>query len=296
MDGNRTRVGFIKYLNAWPLYRCAAKPGAAGTEASDNSGDFFEPFSSGDREITTGTPSEINKLLAEEKLDIATISAAHYLRNREDYQLLGCGGISASGPVMSVIMLSACRTPGPGLKKILITDESESSAELLKIVLQEFHGLSGIHYESGSVGSKNSAEFIRSKEFDAVLVIGDEALKMRDDSVAAEGLFSYDLSAAWNGFTSMPFVFGVVAARKDFYFGKNQQCVNFAAEMKKCVAAFNSDRRRFAGLAAEKSAIAAETLNQYYSLLDYGFGFEHTAGLEEFDRRMKKLSSASLAL
>lgn len=283
-ENSPVRLGFIKYLNAWPLYMKADPSPEARTLAVAFEGPEYS--------VTKGAPAEINSLMAAGECDIATISAAHYLRGKDDYQLLGCGGISAFGPVMSVMLVSTCEIPALGGKKVLLTDESESSAELLKILLTEFHGLSGVRFDSGGVEPGDLLEASWRKGYDAVLVIGDPALRAREILGSRKVFFCRDLAEEWKNFTMMPFVFGVVAARKDFYFSHPARCREFGSAMKKCAAAFAADRARFSSLAAGASGMDPAMLAGYYALLDYEFGFEHTAGLEEFETRMKKLPPA----
>jgi len=66
------RVGRIGYINCYPVY------GAIDRGVVVSPGTTF----------VTGTPSELNDLLAAGELDVSVVSAVEYARNAKDYHLL----------------------------------------------------------------------------------------------------------------------------------------------------------------------------------------------------------------
>ena len=83
------RVGRIGYINCYPVY------GAIDRGIVTLPGEFV-----------TGTPSELNNLLAAGELDVSVVSAVEYARNAKDYHLLPDLAISCDGPVRSVSVFS----------------------------------------------------------------------------------------------------------------------------------------------------------------------------------------------
>src|SRR6266446_899676 len=65
------RVGRIGYINCYPVY------GAIDRRITPLAAD-----------LVTGTPSELNDLLAAGELDVSVVSAVEYARNAKDYVLL----------------------------------------------------------------------------------------------------------------------------------------------------------------------------------------------------------------
>src|SRR5438034_5289469 len=68
---SRMRLGRIGYINCYPVYG-AIDRGVTPLAA----------------ELVTGTPSELNDLLAAGELDLSVVSAVEYARNARDYVLL----------------------------------------------------------------------------------------------------------------------------------------------------------------------------------------------------------------
>src|SRR2546421_295635 len=83
------RVGRIGYINCYPVYG-AIDRGVVPLAA----------------DLVTGTPSELNELLAAAELDVSVVSAVEYARNARDYVLLPDLAISCDGPVRSVALFS----------------------------------------------------------------------------------------------------------------------------------------------------------------------------------------------
>ncbi len=76
------RLGRIGYINCYPVYG-AIDRGLVPLPA----------------DLVTGTPSELNDLLAAGELDVSVVSAVEYARNARDYVLLPDLAISCDGPV-----------------------------------------------------------------------------------------------------------------------------------------------------------------------------------------------------
>src|SRR5947208_11577120 len=83
------RVGRIGYINCYPVY--------GGIDRG------VIPLPA---DLVTGTPSELNELLAAAELDVSVVSAVEYARNARDYVLLPDLAISCDGPVRSVALFS----------------------------------------------------------------------------------------------------------------------------------------------------------------------------------------------
>src|SRR5438046_9252879 len=92
------RVGRIGYINCYPVY--------GGIDRG------VIPLPA---DLVTGTPSELNELLAAAELDVSVVSAVEYARNARDYVLLPDLAISCDGPVRSVAPFS--RRPAGALDR-----------------------------------------------------------------------------------------------------------------------------------------------------------------------------------
>ena len=84
------RLGRIGYINCYPVY-----------------GAIDRGIVEGPADLVTGTPSELNDLLAAGELDVSVISAVEYARDSGAYHLLPDLAISSDGPVQSVVRPAA---------------------------------------------------------------------------------------------------------------------------------------------------------------------------------------------
>ncbi|HPG57041.1 MAG TPA: menaquinone biosynthesis protein [Candidatus Wallbacteria bacterium] len=302
----RVRIGFIKYANSMPFYhefdsaplaetlkiRCSEA--ASGPAGASNAQCGFE------FEIIYDAPARLNDLISNGGLDIATISAFEYVKNRAELQLLNKINISATERVMSVLLASRKNMTELSGQTIMLSNESASAASLFKILAEDFFGCAGVKYVSGKVTAENIGAILDGGQACAVMAIGDEALKYfeknRTSSAAnihtANGEIKvFDLCQQWNRFTGLPFVFGILAARKDFYFGNKKICDKLCAAIKSKVDFFNSNRDIFAEKAFKSCGVSLDTMKEYYGLLNYEFRPEHIMALEEFEKRLKKINA-----
>jgi len=283
------KIGCIKYLNALPLFH-------------DFNGTSFEESlnrnSSGLKfEITYDTPSALNEMMKKGELDIASVSSLHYIENREDLQLMNKVCISASGKVMSVFLASPYTMSDLSEKTVYLTDESASSAALAKIMLCEFFGNTRINFKTVKVLCDGVDAELESGTPAAVLMIGDEALRYYQRSARTQNnkVRIYDLSELWNSLTSLPFIFGVIAAKRDFYFNNKIACEAVAAEIQSRLKFYRDNRASFIEKASQRSGIDANIISEYYNCLNYEFKPEHIMSLEEFDKRFKKIATLAVA-
>src|SRR5881396_3580645 len=107
---SRMRVGRIGYINCYPVYG-AIDRGVTPLAA----------------ELVTGTPSELNDLLAAGELDLSVVSA-------RDYVLLPDLAISCDGPVRSVALFSRRPVGQLADRTVLLTASSRTAVGLLELL------------------------------------------------------------------------------------------------------------------------------------------------------------------
>ncbi|MBI3988471.1 MAG: menaquinone biosynthesis protein [candidate division NC10 bacterium] len=188
----RPRVGRVRYLNCEPVYY-AIEQGIVKAPC----------------EIVDGTPTELNKLLREGKLDLSVISALEYARHPDLYLLLPDLAIACDGPVESVLFLSLVPFQALAGTKVLLTTTSLTSRALIRLLLDKRYRVTPTFIEGIP-----PSHLELSPETVGVLLIGDEALKAK-----ASKAFPYilDLGACWKELTDLPCVFAVWAVRREFY-------------------------------------------------------------------------------
>ena len=172
------RIGAVSYLNAKPLYYKLCD---------------FAP----DIELTMDVPSRLSEQLANGDLDVALIPSVEYLRGaRRGYEILPGFAIAAHGPVRSVKLFG--RVPWSGVDRLALDAGSRTSQVLARIWLDARHGVRPARVEELPMGVS-----ALESTADAVLVIGDRAMRVPTDSFHEV----VDLGEAWNELTGLPFVF-----------------------------------------------------------------------------------------
>ncbi len=180
------RVGAVRYLNAKPLYY------------------RIEDHFPGVR-LELDLPSRLADRLGEGKLDVALIPSVEYLRGTASgrgYKILPGFAIAARGPVRSVKLFS--RVPFRRIERLALDEGSRTSQALARIWLEAAHGTRPSRIESLPMGVS-----ALESTADAVLVIGDRAMKVPETSFHAV----VDLAEAWKALTGLPFVFALWVAR-----------------------------------------------------------------------------------
>jgi len=198
-NNNKIKVGLINFTNCLPLNYTLERHKPENTQ------------------LIYGTPAELNKLMAEEKVDVAPVSSFEYLKNKNKYTLMNTACISSDGECGSVLVFSKTEPGRLNNSKIAVPCDSASSVAMLKIILNEHDIILRDVYFKEHNYSLSPEQYINSG-FDAVLFIGDNALKY---SYYTDKLFIYDIGKIWKHLTGYPAVFGTWAARTAWV-NKNQ--------------------------------------------------------------------------
>jgi aminodeoxyfutalosine synthase len=177
-------VGKIPYLNSVP---------------------FYENLERRQFKVMPLTPRRMGVLARKGQVDAGLFSLADYFLLEKDFDLLGyC--IATRDQVKSVLLFSNYGWRELEGKTIGITDETATSVRLLHILLQRKYGIRAKFVRMHAGVNNVSA-------FDAILLIGDEALRCRKFGLAGFEIV-YDLATEWYEWQKLPFVFAVWAVRK----------------------------------------------------------------------------------
>ncbi len=275
------RLGRIAYVNCCPVY------GAIDRE-----------MVSVDAELVTGTPSELNGLLAAGELEVSVVSTVEYARNAGAYHLLPDLAISCDGPVRSVALFSHREARELNGATVLVSESSRTSAYLLDLLCQEVWRISPTFVQARTEPCDIDA--LESLPHDGVLVIGDAALLL-----AAKGSYAhqYDLGAEWKKWTGLPFVFAVWAARRSrqknagkfhgHHDGKGGPERGYLRDVGDVHNSLLASREwglthldELASDAARNTGLAEHRCIEYLSGLDYALTYKHLEGLTSFFRRL----------
>lgn len=224
--------------------------------------------------VTEATPAVLNDLLFRGQLDLGFFSSHEYAVHPDCYKILGDLSISASGPVGSVLLLSTVPPAELGERLVRMSDQSQTSVSLVKIVLEEFYGVRP-RYCAGDAGSQETGGETPA----AMLVIGDDALRMRHHPGYPHRL---DLGEIWHRHTGLPFVFAVWAVREDFCAADPDSVVEIHQELSRCIARGREELRGISSSVAPRIPMPVQECFDYLNGLEYDLGPEKQKALTLF--------------
>ncbi|MBX7148340.1 menaquinone biosynthesis protein [bacterium] len=166
------KIGAVPYLNAKPLLW--------GLE----------------NEVTLAHPSVLHSMMHNGELDLALLPLFSFLDNPHYQLYLQAGVIQSRGPVKSVLLFYRDSLPSiEAIKTVKLTPDSKTSVGLFKVL-------------SSFLWKRTDIQIV-DKNFDAELLIGDEALLFNKP-----GYKVYDLGDAWNNWAKLPFTYAAWISNK----------------------------------------------------------------------------------
>ncbi len=183
------KIGQIEYANCTPLFHMLRK---------------YFPCTG--YEFVRGVPAKLNQMLLEGEIDVCPSSSIEYAYHPERYKIMPELSISSIGAVASVLLFSRVPIDQLDNRKILLSSESATSVNLLKILLAKRFSCS-CTYEVTRAGST-----CMDGDSSAILLIGDSALRR---SLEKPDVFVYDLGELWHTWTGLPFVFALWLCRNE---------------------------------------------------------------------------------
>lgn len=260
----RPRVGHIQFLNCFPLFY-----------------GLIEKKVLLDIDLIKGNPTDLNRMLKDNLLDLAPISSIAYAHNHRDYVLMPDISISCDGAVKSIFLFSKVPVEDLDGRKIALSNISATSHALLRIILTRKYGLQPEY-------------FVSAPELGAMLLEADAALLIGDDALRAwyhrdERLYIYDLGDEWKAMTGLPMVFSVWTIRRDYA----ARHPGILRRIKETFVASNrlglENLEDMAARAAQWEDFPASYLEDYFRTLRYDFDSEKQEGLLEYYRQAYSL-------
>lgn len=260
----RPRVGHIQFINCFPLFY-----------------GLIEKKFLLEIDLIKGNPTDLNRMLRENKLDLAPISSIAYAYDYEDYVLMPDISISCDGEVKSIYLFSKVPIEELDGKKIALSNISATSVNLLYIIMHFFYNIKP-HY------------FISAPELGAMLIEGEAALLIGDDALRAKykqekRLYVYDLGKLWKEKTGLPMVFAVWAVREEFA-QKNLEQVRLIKNI--FIDSINLSLENIYEVAAKAAYwedFTTQYLVDYFRSLRFNFDESKHEGLLEYYRYAKEL-------
>jgi chorismate dehydratase len=257
MNKKDIKIGRIAYVNVDPVYF------------------NFNIEKKIDCSIIAKPPSHLNQMLADKKLDISPVSSAAYAKNYDKWLLLPDLSVSCFGNVMSVLFVSRLKIDELDGRKVIISDESRTAADLIRIFFYS-QNIKPIF-----VNKKIKDPFYKPfyKQDNAAVIIGDAALRFK---WSEHFKYVWDLGDLWQHMTDMPFVFALWAVRKSFA-EKNKKIVSSVIKefhMSKRAGLKNIDS--IIQISSAKLGISVDKCRKYFNGLNFDLKESQLNGLKTF--------------
>lgn len=184
-------VGHIDFLNVTPL------------------GYAYRHHQAPDINICCGAPSQLNRAMREGTLDVSNVSSILYAKKADDLVILPDVCISADGAVKSILLVSRVPIEQIGTSPIALTQKSETSHALVKIILSKKYAAAPTYSVQPLLPDTPVPEGQT-----ATLFIGDDALWLYHHRNPA--YYYYDIGTEWKVLTGKKMVYALFVANKTF--------------------------------------------------------------------------------
>lgn len=235
-------------------------------------------------ELRRGVPTELNRLLEGDAIDVAPSSSIEFARHAGRYRLLPDLAIAATGAVESILLELDRPIEELDGAEVAIPTASATSVVLLRIILERRYGLTPRYRWF----DQTAADPIREGAA-AALWIGDIALRRGARGGAGEFV---DLGTEWHAWSGLPFVFAVwqVAAGPE----RDDELRRLHELLLESRSYFEARVDELAVRFAPELGLGAERLARYWRRLDFTLGPSQQAGLLHYYRLAAELGEAPL--
>ncbi len=264
------RIGRIDYANCTPIFHALQDHAAPG-----------------DYQFISGVPSHLNSMLASGELDACPSSSFEYAVHPERYRIIPQVSISSCGAVASVLLFSRIPVEELDGHIVLLSSESATSVNLLKILLARRYGLC-CTFEQTRLSIDDAL-----MSAPAILLIGDTALRA---SLQRLDVHIYDLGEIWHSWTGLPFVFALWLCTRSAVQERRDELIRLSERLQ--VAKLESRRyiEALAEYASEAEWLGKQRLIDYWrDNISYELGPSHLEGLKHFFRGCAELGLLATA-
>ena len=252
------RIGRIDYANCTPIFHA-----------------LHELYPTGDYRYVGGVPSQLNSMLADGSIDVCPSSSIAFTTRPEQYLIIPDLSISSCGPVQSVLLFSSLPIEELDGRIVLLSSESATSVNLLKILLKQRYGCN-CRFRVTAHSTLSALH-----EAPALLLIGDAALRAAQVPGKAH---VYDLGEIWHRWTGKPFVFGLWLTSREALALHGEELRRLALQLHRAKTHAVANLERIVELSAECAWMGRESLLDYWKVLSYDLSEWHIEGLKRFFR------------
>ncbi|MCX6135512.1 MAG: aminofutalosine synthase MqnE [Ignavibacteriales bacterium] len=249
-------VGKIPYLNSVP---------------------FYHHFEKRQFKMLPVTPRRMGVLARNNQLDAGLFSLCDYFSQKEGLTVLPyC--IATRDQVKSVMLFSNHGWRELQGKIVGIVDDTATSVRLLQVLLEKKYGVKAeLRRMHTGVNSYD--------EFDAVLLIGDEAMRHQKTGLQSFELV-YDLAAEWYDWQKLPFVFAVWAVRNALGTEKREE---LSSLIQTALKNGELDLERISAAHAKRIGWSSHEATEYLEGFNYHLGEREREAIDLFEGLLASL-------
>lgn len=242
-------IGKIPYLNSVPFYHHLEK----------------RQF-----KILPVVPRRMGLMEDQGQIAAGPFSLMDYFRQEEQLDLLPfC--IATRDQVKSVILFSREGWLDLAGKAIGISDDTATSVRLLQVLLEKKYGVKA-RFERMHAGVNDYSKY------DAVLLIGDEALQHNKQGLPGFDLV-FDLAREWYDWKKMPFVFAVWAVNKSLAGDTKKQ---LSASIEASLTSSEGHYAEIGALQGKAIGLTEKEVEEYLEGFSYRLGEREREAMKEF--------------
>jgi aminodeoxyfutalosine synthase len=243
-----------------------------------NSVPFYAHLERGRFKVLPVAPRRMGALSEQGQIDAGLFSLMDFLRQQERLALLGwC--LATRDQVKSVMLFSKEGWAGLDGKTIGITDDTATSVMLLRVLLEKRYGVRArfqrLHAGVNATGG-----------YDAVLLIGDEALRRNKFGLPGFELV-YDLAREWYEWEKLPFVFAVWATRKDL---DPDACRSLGEAVERSLLSCGGDYASVAGVHGRRIGLTDPETQDYLDGFNFRLGEREREAITRFEAHVRTLA------
>jgi chorismate dehydratase len=215
-------------------------------------------------------------MLADGLIDVCPSSSFEYACHSEQYLILPQLSISSFQAVGSVLLFSQVPIEELGGNTVLLSSESATSVNLLRIILANRYGCKctyELHTSSFDEGFSG---------YSALLLIGDAALRASLQKFAP---YVYDLGQLWADWTGLPFVFALWLCRRNVAENQKDEMTGLIWKLMDSKEYARNNLHSIAERSSDAAWMGCERLVAYWQEnISYELNDKHLDGLRLFYR------------
>jgi chorismate dehydratase len=250
-----------------------------------NSLPFYNAFPqySNDIKLAPLAPRVFGQLAEHGSVAAGPMSLRDFVKLSDDFERLDYG-VAVKGKANSVLLFSKYDWKDLAGKRIAITSETSTSVELLRILLEKRFGITDNTFDRTNMSHRTYSTY------DAVLLIGDEALKAAHSGGISGFNKVFDLAEEWCSWKEMPFVFATWAIRK----GTNEAVRNkIIASLERSLP--HADYGTLGSIHGATLGMTEANVRDYLSQFRYRFSIDEHAAMAEFEMEYESLNQNQIS-